>query len=321
MNVFQDAWVRTDLPQQTVVCVGNFDGVHRGQQAVLQRVIERATISERTSVVVTFEPHPRNVLRPEVEAPRLTTPGQKLELLGELGLDVVAVIRFDRSFAATSAREFADEFLFERLCARELYVGSQFTFGKNQEGNLEFLQELGRSAGCEVTGVPEVLDGGAPISSTRIRAAVAVGAIEEATRLMGRRYRLRGVVVRGAARGRTLGWPTINLQAEDQLLPGNGVYVSRVVLGGGEAMASVTNIGLRPTLHDDPRPSVESHILDFRGNLYGESVDLEIVARLRDERKFSSVDELREQIGRDVQAAREILNAVRPSEIHSRVPE
>jgi riboflavin kinase/FMN adenylyltransferase len=220
-----------------------------------------------------------------------------------MGIDAVVVVDFDDEFASTSAKQFVEQLLFERLDVRELFVGSKFLFGRDRAGDLALLRELAGASGRRVSGVEEVVDGSEPVSSTRVRAAVLRGDVEEAARLLGRPFAVAGTVVHGDAMGRKLGWPTINMDLVNELLPSFGVYRSRVRIEGGEPLPAVTNIGLRPTLHSDSQPTLESHILDFQGDLYGQSVEIELLDRLRGERRFASMTELEEQIARDVAEA------------------
>ncbi len=310
MRVVRDAWGRDDLPRDLVVTVGNFDGIHVGQRRILELVTARARETGLGSAVVTFEPHPLSILRPEQAPPLLTTEGQKQALLEESGLDALIVVRFTPSFAALPARRFVRDFLVGALAVKEVYVGSRFAFGRDREGDLSLLRTTGESFGFAAFGCAEVTSGGEPVSSTRIRAAVADGQAEEAARLLGRPYALSGIVVRGDGRGRGLGWPTANLALDNELLPADGVYVSRLRIPAlAEDLPSVTNVGRRPTVYAEHPRLVECHVLDFDRDIYGERVDLEVLHRLRPERKFPSADALREQIGRDAEAAREYFAA------------
>lgn len=308
MKVYQDAWRRSDLPRGAVATIGNYDGVHRGQREIVDRVVARAGALGCPAAVVTFDPHPTKVLWP-ARAPRcLTTLAQKEELLARAGIDLLFVVRFDEEFAGTRADEFVTEFLHERLGLREIYVGSQFAFGKGREGNLELLQRLGGDQHPAV-GVDEITAGGPPISSTRIREAVATGHVQAAEWMLGRPYEITGTVVRGAGKGKELGWPTINVNHDNELIPAHGVYVTLVRIsepdGGVVHRPSVSNVGVRPTVHTASAPTVESHLLDFDGDLYGRTASIEFLERIRGEQMFGSVSDLQEQIKADVVAARE----------------
>jgi riboflavin kinase/FMN adenylyltransferase len=309
MLVVHDAYESSDLPQGGVVAIGNFDGVHRGQRAILDVVVSRARELRAAPVVVTFDPHPLSVLRPEQAPLPITTPPQKERLLAEAGIAVVLVVRFTHEFARTPARQFVREFLSGTLAAREVYVGESFSFGHRREGTLEMLRGLGQELGFMAGGVPEVMMGGERISSTRIRRAIALGHVEEAAEMLGHPFCVTGTVVRGDRMGQRLGWPTINVRAEHRLLPADGVYASRVLLPSFPASFDcATNIGTRPTVYENYQRVVESHILDFKSDVYGQRVELSFHKRLREERIFPTVMDLSAQIGRDVEATREYFS-------------
>lgn len=307
MKVFDDAWHREDLPTGAVATIGNYDGVHLGQRAVLDKVIERSRELGVPSAVVTFEPHPAKLLSPEWAPRCLTTASQKRDLLAACGIERMFVLRFDEELARVGAPEFVESFLHARLDLREIYVGSRFVFGHEREGNLELLQELG-GAQHPASGVRELTLDGLPISSTRIREAVATGEVETAASLLGRPYELTGVVAKGAGKGRELGWPTINLATDNELFPAHGVYVATTRLEDDEleagALPSVANVGVRPTVHADSPATVECHLLDFEAELYGRPASVRFLERLRGEQRFPSLDALRSQIAQDVAAAR-----------------
>ncbi len=306
MRVFEDAWQRDDLPRGGVVTIGNFDGLHRGQSELIAQVRERARASGQHALVVTFEPHPKKVLRPESAPPCLTTGSQKLRLLEAADVDAVAVIDFDTEFSETTAAAFVTDFLVGRLAAVEVYVGSSFTFGRGREGTLEFLIERGARDGFVAVGVPEVVHDGEAISSTRIRHLIAAGEVEEAAELLGRTYSVAGRVEPGEARGRDLGWPTANLAVDNELYPKDGVYATQAWLeDDDQGRMSVTNVGTRPTFGATEARLIECHLLDFEADLYGRPLELRFCRRLRGERRFGSSDELVEQIARDVQETRE----------------
>ncbi len=315
MQTIPDALRSTDLPAGCVATIGNFDGVHLGQRRLLEIVVGRARELGQAAVAVTFDPHPLRIVAPELEPPAITTPRQKEALLGAAGIDVLAVVPFTQEVAATPARTFARQFLATRLGVRELYVGRRFVFGHNREGTLDLLQGLGAELGFRAEGVDEVLHDGEAISSTRIRRAIGEGRIGLAGELLGRPYSLVGEIVRGFRMGKRLGWPTINLQPESDLLPFEGVYATRVVIPSFPAtFDSVTNIGTRPTVYESHQRVIESHILDFRSDVYGESVELLFYKRLRDEMLFPSVMALSAQIRRDVETTREYFAMLRRSQ-------
>lgn len=306
MLVVQDAFHNTDLPRGGVAAIGNFDGVHRGQQSVLEHVRRRAAELEAPSIAITFEPHPLAVVRPEVAPERLTTAGRKVCLLEDLGMDVVLVVDFNQELARTPARTFVRGFLHDRLEVAEVYVGSSFVFGHQREGNLELLQEMGDELGFAAAGLEQVRWEGERISSTRIRTAISEGRVEDAEEMLGRPYSIGGEVVRGDRMGQKLGWPTINLATEDQILPMNGVYAGAVHFPGiPSTFDCVTNIGTRPTVYENYKRVVESHVLDFDSDVYGQQVDLAFHKHLREEKIFPTVMDLSAQIGRDVDATRE----------------
>jgi riboflavin kinase/FMN adenylyltransferase len=309
MVVVQDAYESSDLPQGSVVAIGNFDGVHRGQCAILERVVARARELRVAAAVVTFDPHPLAVLRPEHSPLAITTPAQKERLLSAAGIAVLLVVRFTREFSRTPARQFVREFLWGRLRAREIHVGESFSFGYRREGTFELLRALGEELGCTACGVADVMLRGERISSTRIRRAIAEGRVEDAAEMLGRPFCITGSVVRGDRMGQRLGWPTINVSAEHKLLPADGVYASRVLLPSFPASFDcATNIGTRPTVYENYQRVVESHILDFKSDVYGQRVELSFYKRLREERIFPTVMDLSAQIGRDVEATREYFN-------------
>jgi len=299
--------------RRAVVTVGNFDGLHVGHREILRIVTERARARGGESAVYTFEPHPRKVLRP-ADAPRLlTTLEQKLELIEGAGVDVVVVERFDAAFARRSAEEFVRDVLHARLRPEEVFVGYDFRFGHDREGSMRTLTELGPHLGFAVTIVPEVTVGGRDVNSTRIRELLAEGRVEEARELLGRPYRVRGRVVEGDRRGRTLGFPTVNLAPENEVLPAQGVYAGGLrVLGEGggprDELPAVLNVGRRPTFKDEAAPVLaEAHVIDWSGDLYGERVELSFLQHLREERRFPDVAALRRQIEADRDEARRRL--------------
>jgi riboflavin kinase/FMN adenylyltransferase len=306
MHVVQDAFNSSDLPRSGVGTIGNFDGVHRGQRAILDRVVARAGELGLPAIVVTFDPHPLVVLSPERAPVPLTTPRQKEKLLEEAGIDAVLAIRFTPELARVPARAFVRDFLHERLDLEEIYVGETFVFGHRREGNVELLRQMGEELGYAVGGVDEVVHAGERISSTRIRRAVADGNVTEAAEMLGRPYTLEGSIARGDRMGQRLGWPTINVVPENKLIPADGVYACRVFLSSYPATFDcATNIGTRPTVYENYQRVVESHILDFKADIYGQRAELQFYKRLREERIFPTVMDLSAQIGRDVEATRE----------------
>jgi riboflavin kinase/FMN adenylyltransferase len=241
-------------------------------------------------------------------------------LLADLGLDALVVLRFTPELAATPAERFVSGLLVGRLAVREVHVGRGFAFGHHRRGTFELLEGMGRDLGFLARGVPELEDGEGPISATRIRAALAAGRVEETPHLLGRCYSVAGTVVHGDRRGRALGFPTLNVATDNEILPADGVYVARARLGAAAGhLAGVANVGLRPTIGHDVAPVVEAHLLDFDRDCYGEPVEVEFLARLREERRFGSLEALKAQIARDVAAAREYFSGAGRSDSGERV--
>lgn len=293
----------------SVVVIGNFDGVHLGHQAVLRQA--RALADERSlrCVVLTFDPHPAEVLG-RGAPPRLTTLAERVELLRAHGATDVAVEPFTPDLAARSPEAFARELLVTRLGARAVVVGRTFRFGHKRAGDFASLRELGGALGFEAIAAEVAGDEDGPFSSTRVRDSVAAGDVERAARILGRPHALSGVVEHGDARGRTIGFPTANLGHVGEMLPAHGVYAVRA---GARAHAAsrpthggVMNLGVRPTV-DGSSLRIEVHLFDFDGDLYGETMRVELIAKIREERRFSGIDELRAQIERDAKAARDKL--------------
>ncbi len=293
-----------------VVTVGSFDGVHRGHEAVLTEIVRRARAAGggRTSLLVTFEPHPLEVVNPAAAPRLLTLWPEKRELLAQTELDGAVVLPFTRALAGLDPADFVRRVLRARLDMRELVLGHDHGFGRGRSGDVELVRRLGAEDGFGVDVVEPVRDGGQPISSTLIRTAVAHGNFEAAARWLGRPYALLGAVERGAGRGRAIGVPTINLAAPDprKLLPPDGVYAVRVGWRG-RRWGGMMNQGPRPTFGIEAR-GLEIHLLDFAGELYGETVSVEWVRRLRDTRAFASREALVEQLERDRRAALDSLN-------------
>ncbi|MGH7270167.1 MAG: bifunctional riboflavin kinase/FAD synthetase [Polyangiaceae bacterium] len=296
-----------------VLVIGNFDGVHRGHQTVLREAVAQASASGLSACALTFDPHPGAVVG-RGAPPLLTSLARRAELMGDLGVERLYVRKFDSAFASWQPDHFARQLVAETLGARVVVVGENFRFGAGRAGNLDRLRALGAALGFDVRVHAVAGDARGPFSSTRAREAVLAGDLAQVREVLGRQHALTGVVVRGDERGRTLGFPTANLDEVAELLPPNGVYAVRVDrIQEGEAdgpgsplAAGATNIGVRPTAGGGKR-SIETNLLDFAGDLYGARLRLHLVARLRDEKKFASLDELKAQIGRDVAAARGAL--------------
>jgi len=292
-----------------VVTVGNFDGIHLGHQAILRTVVARARALSGAAVVYTFDPHPRKVLRPDSAPGLLTTLDQKVELLESHDIDALIVEPFTLDFARTDAETFIRECLHRRLRPVEVYVGYDFHFGRDRSGSMRLLTELGPRLGFAVTIIPEVTVDEGDVNSTRIRRLLADGLPELAARMLGRPYAVRGTIVRGDERGRTLGFPTANLHVPPHVLvPAYGVYAVRAHLGDSPAQPAVLNIGVRPTF-GEARRTIEAHLLDWDGDCYGRWLELELVARLRGEQRFDGPEALRAAIAADVAHARRLLGA------------
>lgn len=293
-----------------VLTIGNFDGVHLGHRAILDTVIGRARALGGEAVLYTFDPHPRKVLQPDRAPELLATMDQKIEILEGIGLDVLIVEPFDLEFARTPPEVFVRDHIHARIAPVEVYVGYDFHFGRDREGSMRLLTETGPRLGFSVTIIPEVTFAERDVNSTRIRALLRSGDVEEASRLLGRPFSVRGPVVSGMRRGRELGFPTANLSTENEIMPGSGVYVCAVRFldegtpGRGDVVPAVTNVGHRPTFDDRQGLIAEAHLIDFTGDLYGRQIELVFLARLRAELRFDGPEALREQIARDVEAAR-----------------
>jgi len=294
-----------EIVRPTVLTLGVFDGLHLGHQLIMRTVVERARALGAVPTAITFDPHPRAVLHPESAPPLLQTFDQKIEAFGVLGIEQAIVIRFDAEFAQVSAEDFLRDVVRERLQAREVYLGRGFAFGRGRrEGNIELLRAASGRLGFHADEVAEVRLRGRRISSSRIREMLAAGRVNLARRMLGRPYGVEGRVRSGDERGRTLGFPTANLQPQNRVIPQTGVYVTATLIEGAWRQ-SVTNVGTRPTFTGAraTEPSVETFVMNWQGDLYGDVVRVRFLHRLRAERKFASVAELKAQIDRDVSRA------------------
>jgi len=285
-----------------VLAIGNFDGLHRGHLKIVERIRRGATERGGTSVVMTFEPHPPRVLRPDKAPPLLMTSEQKRNALARAGVQGLAVVRFTEELSQWEPETFVRRVLVDWLRVAEVWVGADFLFGRNRSGNFTLLKTLGLQSGFRAEKIDPIRYKDFVVSSTRIRRLVSEGRVEEAGALLGRHFAIDGRVVEGARRGREIGFPTANLATENELLPPNGVYATFSAVDG-IVRPSVTNVGVRPTFDGPPTTSVETHVLGFSGDLYGQRLELAFVQRLRDERRFPDIDALREQIAADVRRA------------------
>jgi riboflavin kinase/FMN adenylyltransferase len=292
-------------PRETLLTIGVFDGVHSGHRHLLRRLRERAGEENLLSAVVTFTPHPQSVLYPHEQLPWLSGLDDRVKAIQELGIDIVSVVTFTPELARLSAKEFIS-LVKKQLRMRGIMVGPDFALGRGREGSVELLRLLGREMGFSVEVVPAYRINGEVVSSTLIRRALAEGDMGKVKRLMGRYFCLGGKVVTSDKRGRVLGFPTANLDMNpQQALPGNGVY-GTITQVDGRQFSSATNIGVRPTF-GGTRKTVETHLLNYGGDLYDKEIMVEFVQKLRDERHFSSPEELKAQIRKDIEQAKVIL--------------
>ena len=306
-RLFRDVEGGLLCPQGSVVCIGAFDGLHLGHRALVRHAVSRARTLGLPAIALSFEPLPREFFAKAAPPPRLTLPRAKFEGLCELGVDRVGLLRFGAALAAMSAENFVRDVLAARLHAREVWVGPGFRFGRDRLGDLQALQSLGAVHGFAAEAIEAVGDG-APISSTRIRNALASGDFETAARLLGRPYAIGGRVIRGNRLGRTLGYPTANLRFGGKTPPLSGIFAVQVRGVGPDPLPAVASFGTRPTV-GGREPLLEAHLFDFDGDLYGRRIQIEFRARLRDEQTFADLPTLVEQMHRDAAQARLLLDA------------
>lgn len=290
------------------VALGNFDGVHLGHREIIRRTVSTAHSRGFEAVVYTFDPHPRAVLNKQPEVPKITSIGEREDILRNLGVDVVILAEFTPQFALQSPLEFVDNILVEELGVAHVFIGENYRFGRNRAGTPQTLKDLGPAKGFAVHVVPPVLVGGAVVSSSRIRDHLAKGEIARANELLGRQFTISGEVVHGHRRGKQLGFPTANIRPVPKLRPPQGVYAVMCELDGA-LFKAVMNIGHNPTFMDT-QVSYEVHILDFDRDIYGAILKVYLVDRLRQEKRFENVEALKMQIGRDVELARDLLTGV-----------
>ncbi len=282
----------------TVLTLGVFDGLHLGHQKIMQTVVERAKATNAVPTAITFDPHPRAVLFPENTPPLLQTLDQRLAAFAVLGIEQAIVVKFNQEFAAQNAESFLREIIHDRLQAKEVYLGKGFAFGKNRGGNIELLRRMSAELGFFADEVAEVSLRGQRISSSKIRELLTEGRINRAREMLGRPYGIEGQIIRGDKRGRTIGFPTANLKPKNRIVPRYGVYATANLING-IWRRSITNVGVRPTFAGDNEPSIESYIFDFDGDLYGDVLRVRFLHRIRDERKFGGIEELKAQISKD----------------------
>lgn len=306
-RLFRDVEGGPRCPHGSVVCIGAFDGLHLGHQALVRRTVDHARELGLPAVALSFEPLPREFFNPANPPPRLMLPRAKVEGLFELGVDQVGLLRFNRKLSGMTAQEFVHAVLVERLSAREVWVGPEFRFGKARAGDIALLHELGQAAGFAANEIEPVRIGGERISATRIRAALVDGDFAGAAELLGRPYSIGGRVVRGQQLGRALGFPTANLRFHGKTPALSGIYATWVHGVADEPWPSVSSLGTRPTVAG-VEPLLEAHLFDFDGDIYGRRIRIEFVAKLRDELKFVDLAALTEQMERDAAHARELLS-------------
>lgn len=293
----------SDVSAPTLLTFGVFDGLHLAHQLIMRRVVKRARALGVPATVVTFDPHPRAVLHPQTAPPLLQTFEQKMEGIERLGIDQTVVLSFDHELSQVTAEDFLLKFIFGKLDAREVYLGQGFAFGHNREGRFELLSHVASRLGRVAEEVPEVLIRGHRVSSTLIRRLLGAGRVNLARRMLGRAYGIESRVIEGRKIGKAqLKYATANLKPHNTMIPSNGVYIT-LTLVEGNWRRSITNIGNRPTFGGEPELTVETHVMDFDRELYGEKIRVRFLHRLRGEKKFESIDALRDQIDRDYSRA------------------
>ena len=296
------------LPGPLFLAIGVFDGVHLGHKAVISTSTEHARAANGTPVVVTFDPHPEKILRPEAAPHLLTATRHKIALIRALGVGHLLMITFDKEFAATEPEEFVQQLVKYSNPLREICVGHEWSFGRNRRGNLELLKKLGTKFDFHVVGIPPVTVNGELVSSTTIRRALEAGDLTKAAAMLGREYTILGSVVRGDDLGKKIGFPTANLTAHNEQFPPNGVYFAQASLDGA-VYPGVINLGYRPTVSREKERVLEIHLLDFERDIYGKDLEVRFIQYLRPEKKFESVEALAHQIDVDVKRARELSAA------------
>jgi len=308
MKILHDYW-HFPSSRRSSVNIGNFDRLHLSHQRILEDLVRTAVASDTASVVMTFSPHPLQILYPG-KAPKLIIPtDDKLAQIESLGIDYLLLVKFDEALSRLGGEEFIREILVGSLRVQHIFVGNNFVFGHKRSGNVALLEALGREYGYTVHVIPPVAVRGSRVSSTGIRELIRSGRISQANRLLGRYYSLQGRVVSGQGLGRTVLFPTLNLEAQNEILPGNGVYATLALFEGGSHTA-VTNVGTRPTV-SGASLSVETHLLEHTPEAPPSNLELQFLHRLRDEHKFPSVDELKKQIVNDIQRAKRFFGLLK----------
>ena len=323
MLVFHDPTKQTDLPRGCVATIGNFDGMHIGHQEIIRGIVERAAATGRTSAVITFHPHPLSIVAPDRVPKQILTLSQKEEILREMGVDAMMIIPFSHDFSRWTADRFIEDFLVRNLAVSEVHIGRDFCFGAGREGNLAKLKAAGAAHGFQVEGIDEVRIRGVRVSSSILRDAVAKGTMRMVNAGLARTYYIEGRVATGRRLGRKMGFPTVNIDPANDLFPGSGVYITTARFESfSRSFEGVTNIGVRPTLYENYATTIETHILDFDSNVYGDTVRLYFHKLLRREQQFRSALELTNQIRNDIQRARLFFlnNRVRLSDTGAALP-
>jgi len=306
MKVIYDAGKVDRRLKNAVVVIGVFDGLHIGHQKLIKSAVRRAKKLGVPCTVMTFFPHPVHVLRPEINLPFIVSLLHRFALIEQLGADACLVVRFTKTFARKSAAVFVEDFLIGNLRPLEVFVGGEFSFGKNREGSIAFFREAGRRHGFKVNTVTSVMKGRKKIGSSQIRRHVAAGRLDGAKELLGRNVAVMGIVKKGDGRGRTLGFPTANIYPDARIVLPAGVFAVRVRVGG-KMYKGMANVGRRPTFRGEKRVSVEIHLFDFHGSLYGQTMIVEFIKKIRNERTFASERRLAAQIRRDETRCRAVL--------------
>ena len=307
MRVFRTLSERSRLP--IALTIGNFDGVHKGHQAMLARLKARASALALPACVLTFEPHPLELFAPQTAPTRLTSLREKLELLAAHGIECVHVSRFNRAYAGRSPQDFIERVLLAGLGMRWLLIGDDFRFGARRGGDFALLQQASVKLGFGLEAMPTVEEDGVRVSSSAVRVALAAGLLDEARALLGRPYSISGRVVHGDKLGRQIGFPTANVQLRHNRPPLSGIFAVRTLDGNGRVREGAASLGLRPTVDNSGRAKLEVHLFDFNGDLYGQHLRIDFLHKLRDEQKYPNLDDLKAQIGRDCDMAKRLLAA------------
>lgn len=306
-NSIEEVYKKLPRP---IVTMGNFDGVHRGHQALFREAIERARQIEGTAVALTFQPHPVTILRPDIKLPQLTPLEIKKKLITLLGMDALIIQPFSRSFANIEAKDFVRDFIVRYIAPKAIIVGENFRFGKDAKGDINFLKAAGKSCGFQVGDVDPITDDNHIISSSSIRKDLQNAHFNRGVRFLGRPYLITGTVIDGHKRGRKIGFPTANIETQFDIIPANGIYAAMTSIRN-ETFQSVVNIGIRPTFQGKNR-TIEVHIFDFNQNIYGETLSVYLCKRLREERKYDSLEKLIAQIKKDAVNARDFFKTSSP---------